>query len=69
MTHQKQTLTKAEKEAIEARNKRADRRARKMAEEAAKNVVPPPLPKQRPRRIDPAAGKKSEKSVEGKGTL
>ena len=41
---------------------------KKMAEEAAKNVVPPPSPKQRPRRTDQNAGQKPEKSVKGQST-
>ena len=39
-----------------------------MAEEATKNAVPPPSPKQRPQRIDQAAGKKTKKSVKDQST-
>ena len=37
-----------------------------MAEEAAKNVVPPPSPNQRPRRTDQTAGKKVRNPLKAK---
>ena len=38
MARTKQTLTKAEKEAMDAQNRRAENRAKQMAEEAACNA-------------------------------
>ena len=57
MAHQKSTLTKAKRDAIDARNRQAAKRAKKLAEEAAKNVPPPPSPKSKPRKTDPNTGK------------
>ena len=62
MARTKQTLTKAELEAIKARNKRAGTGAKHMADEATKQA------KTKTRKTDPNAGKALRKTLQTKAT-
>ena len=66
MAHTKQTLTKAELEVIKARNKRADTRAKRMADEATKQAKVSILSSSKTRKTDPNAGKAPCKTLQTK---
>ena len=66
MARTKQTLTKAELENIKARNKRAEARAKHMADEATKQAKTSIPSSSKTRRMDPNAGKAPHKTLQTK---
>ena len=64
MARTKQTLTKAELEAIKARNKRAGTQAKRMADEATKQAKTSIPSSSKTKKTDPNAGKAPCKTLE-----